>query len=102
MKIGNLFQFKKCFWLLFPSKEIAVAAEAIGVKVVTAAAAEAAYISKHLKCNVSYIEPKSIFCLLEKDGEFLKILSTNGELGWVVYPENEDLVKGCIKEVKVE
>ena len=58
----------------------------------------APYWSNRFKCNVSYISPNSIFCLLEKDGEFIKVLSTNGELGWIYLA---DLCKNNIEEVKV-
>jgi hypothetical protein len=81
MNVGKLCQFKKFYWLLFPSKDIASVAPHI------AAAVEqhhAAYYSKRFNCNISYIFPKSIFCFLEQDGKFCKILSTNGELGWLV------------------
>jgi hypothetical protein len=84
MNIGKLYQVKKYFWFLYPSKEIAVAATSTPTAYATgaAAAAEAACLSKHFKCNVSHIEPNIIFCLLEKDGKYYKVLTTNGELGW--------------------
>jgi len=106
MKIGKLFQFKKYFWLLYPSKDIAVA---VGAAIAAAdtdtaalgtaalplsgpattrtaladAADRAAYLSNRFKCNVSYIESNSVFCLLEKDEKYCKILSTNGEVSWI-------------------
>jgi len=86
MNIGKLYQVKKLCWMLFPSKEIAAttaaAATAAAAASVATATAIAAYYSEKYNCNVSYIEP-SIFCLLEKDGDFIKILSANGELGWI-------------------
>ena len=45
------------------------------------------------------ISPNSIFCFLEEDGKFLKVLSTNGELGWIIYPKDEAWNKGCIEEL---
>ena len=100
MNIGKLYQVKKYFWFLYPSKEIAVAT----VEGDSAAAVAldptvtAAYRSKHFKCNVSFIPQNSIFCLLEKDEKFIKVLSTNGELGWIYL---SDWYKDDIKEVKV-
>jgi hypothetical protein len=93
MNIGKLYQVKKFYWFLYPSKEIAVAAldphlvavvNAHGAAHPTHAFAKSfsAIYSERFNCNVSYIEP-SIFCLLEKDGDFIKILSTNGEVGWI-------------------
>ena len=76
--IGKLYQVKKYYWFLYPTKDIAACN----------------LLEQHA---VSDISPNSIFCLLEKDGNFLKVLSTSGELGWMVCPSNED--KGCIEEV---
>jgi hypothetical protein len=100
MKIGKLYQIKKEFWMLYPSKEIAAAADKpVALARRTAAAADrAAYLSNRFKCNVSYISPNSIFCLLEQDGKYIKVLSTNGELGWFYLA---DWRKEDIQEVKI-
>ena len=96
MNVGKLYQVKKYFWLLYPSKEIADAHvfASLDTTAALAASTTAASYSKKYNCNVSYISPNSIFCFLEQDGNFMKILSTNGELGWIIYPK-----KGCIEEV---
>jgi hypothetical protein len=78
MNIGKLYQAKELYWMLYPSKDIAAAAPAA-----VAASTTAAYYSKKYNCNVSYISPNSIFVFLEQDGYCCKILSTNGELGWI-------------------
>ena len=88
MNIGKLYQFKKLCWMLFPSKDIAdallfAAARTGGAQVAAADATTAAYYSNKYNCNVSYIEPNSIFVFLEQDGYCCKILTTNGELGWI-------------------
>ena len=109
MKIGKLYQVKKFYWFLYPSKERAAAAAADawwpgddhGIAALHGVvAAQAAQWSEHFKCNVTFVSENSIFCLLEEDGNFLKILSTNGELGWMIYRNNEERNKGCIEEVK--
>ena len=113
--IGKLYQVKKYYWLLYPSKDIADHAALFSVERTDDLGA-AAYFSKHYNCNVSYIKPNDIFCLLaedvpyipensiftlleKKDRKFLKILSPNGEMGWIGYQENKDWRKGCIEEV---
>jgi len=96
MNIGKLYENKKYFLLLCPSKDIAVAA-AYAFDDAPIHASD--YWSKRFNCNVSYIAPKGIFCLLKKDGKYCKVLTTNGELGWIKYPENKDWTKGCIEEV---
>jgi hypothetical protein len=81
MNIGKLYQVKKFYWFLYPSKDKAAAVTVAGLRVHAHPAAAASY-SKRFNCNISYIEP-SIFLLLEQDGEFIKILSANGEVGWI-------------------
>ena len=87
MNIGKLYQFKKLYWLLYPSKDIAATTPATTATATAAATATtnmAAYYSKCFNCNVSYISPKSIFVFLEKDEKVIKILTTNGEVGWII------------------
>jgi hypothetical protein len=110
MNIGKLFQFKKYFWMLYPSKDIVAAVEALLDDPETAlvrwnelgeisaayVASLSAYWSKRFNCNVSHIEPNSIFMLLEQDEKYCKILSTNGELGWIILT---DWRKNDIEEV---
>jgi hypothetical protein len=100
MNIGGLYEIKKWYWLLFPSKDIA--ADARMTAVATAVALAVSYAdswSRELNCNVSFIAQNSMFMLLEKEGIFCKILSTEGSIGWIIYPENEHWTKNCIEEV---
>ena len=109
MKIDGLYEIKKWFWLLFPSKDIAADAEErfdadthpFVLAEVVAAVSYADYWSNRFSCNISYISPNSIFCLLEQDGKYCKILTTSGSIGWIIYPENEHWTKNCIEEVKL-
>ena len=96
MNIGKLYQVKEFFWFLYPSKEIVSAATIAAVARLLDTGAP--YWSNRFKCNVSYISPNSVFCLLEKDGVFIKVLTTNGELGWI---KLVDLYSKDIEEVKV-
>ena len=108
MNVGKLYQIKQYFWLLYPSKEIAAPDEIGGLRLGGAtrdrkdAVDWSDYWSRKLNCNVTYIPENSIFFLLEEDGKFLKILSTNGEIGWIKYPTNEEWNKGSIEEVAQE
>ena len=107
MNIGGLYQIKKWFWLLYPTKDIAEAsspADCWGYPrlldaTTTTAAADARYWSKRFNCNVSFIPQNSMFMLLEQTDKVCKILTGNGECGWIIYPENEYWAKGCIEEV---
>ena len=99
MQIGKLYQIKNYFWLLYPSKDIA--ARSI-LHVARYGAGEIAALSKRFNCNVSCIDPSSIFFFIEEDlqedGKYLKVLTTNGELGWIRYPEDKEWAKS-IEEV---
>ena len=100
MKIGKLYQIKQYFWYLFPSKETFAAHRRPPPPARhDISAAIAAYWSERLKCNISYISENNIFCLLVQDGDYLKVLSSNGEIGWMFYPKNEAWTKGCFEEV---
>ena len=101
-KIGSLYEIKKFHWMLYPSKEIAATANAPDAHAHADADDYAVYWSKQLNCNVSYIEPNSIFCLLEQTDKVCKILSVEGSMGWIVFPKDEDWAKGCIEEVNIE
>ena len=87
MIVGQLFQFTKYIYMLYPTKEFLL--KAIAKRAVTEAverrdaALLAAYWSNELDCTISYVEPYSIFCLLEQDGEYIKILASEGILGWI-------------------
>ena len=88
-KTGKLYQIKKYYWMLFPTKETAS----------SSAVASTAYLSKQFNCNVTYISPNDIFCLLEQDGNFMKVLTINGEIGWMIYPKDLIFTNGYIEEV---
>jgi hypothetical protein len=105
MKIGSLYEIKKWYWLLFPAKDIAAVADARGLCGSTTATAAtpvgyADYWSSRFSCNISCIELNSIFMLLEQDGNYCKIFSTEGSIGWIIYPKDAEWAKGCIEEAK--
>jgi hypothetical protein len=85
MKIGKLYQANKYFWFLYPSKDSAAASDgpAHAARHASGADTIAAIYSKRCNCNVSYVFPNSIFCCLEQDEEYIKILTINGEAGWI-------------------
>jgi len=96
MNVGKLFQAKKDFLLLYPSKEVVSEAAYDSVlggaradmcSTAADATSDASWWSSYYKCNVSYLEPKSVFCLIEQDGELYKILTDDGILGWIYIPQ---------------
>jgi hypothetical protein len=96
MEVGKLYQIKNYHWMLYPSKDTAAVAFAAGGAL---AAVAAVYWSRELGCSVSYMSPKDMFMLLEKDGIFCKVLSTEGQVGWILL---SDWSKKYIEEVKAE
>jgi len=104
-KLGKMYQIKKHYWLLFPNKEaIATVASAYGVTSVAtspvsalaSSSAAAASWSKKYNCNVSYFSPNDLVVLLEVDGEYKKLLSSSGEMGWTWFIED---FNDCFEEV---
>ena len=85
MQIGKLYQVKKYYWLLYPTKDIAkmCLSSLQATHDPAIIENEGAYWSKRLNCNVSYIKPNDIFCLLKEEGNYLKMLTSNGEIGWI-------------------
>ena len=105
MEIGKLYKTNQLFWLLYPSRDIApeIHYDTHSTTFALEEAGTAVYFSdawsKWLNCNVSYINLNSMFVLLEKDREYSKILSTEGQVGWIILTGS---YKNDIEEVKVE
>jgi hypothetical protein len=121
MNIGSLYQVKKYFWLLFPTKETAAtdatsiaaafgttaaAASARGHVAVadaaasgTASACATANWSRHYKCEVTYFPLDSIVVFLEEDGELKRVLTADGKIGWTWFVESYN---ECFEEVKTK
>jgi hypothetical protein len=103
MNIGSLYQVKERFWLLFPTKAfistvIEDARQAVSVHAL-GAAYYAAWYSRKYNCNVSWFSPDSRVVCLEKDGDYKKVLTSEGLIGWICF------VKGyneSFEEVKSE
>ena len=93
MNIGSLYQVKKYFWLLFPTKEIisTVVEDARDVMSVHAlgAADYAAWYSRKYNCNVSWFPPESFVVCLEEDGDYKKVLTSEGLIGWTRFGEHK-------------
>lgn len=101
MNIGSLYQVSWGFWLLFPTKEFistviedtshAVSVHALG------AADYAVWYSRKYNCNVSWSSPDSFIVFLEEDGDYKKVLTSKGLIGWTWFDEEHN---ECFEEVK--
>ena len=109
MNIGSLYQVKKRFWLLFPTKEIVASADARGIAPIyhggrgsdsdKNAAWYAARYSRAYNCNVTWFPPESFIVFIEEDGKFKKVLTSKGLIGWTQV--NKAWLE-CFEEVKSE
>ena len=102
MNIGSLYQVKKYFWVLFPTKETISSSvtdddgyadpAARGPDAVTAAAAGtfAAWYSRKYNCNVTYFSHDTFVVFLEEDGKFKKFLTSEGLIGWTWLGERDN------------
>ena len=102
MNIGSLYLVKKWHWLLFASKETAVLLGAEGVDYGEGhgnVAFTASYWSKRYDCEVTYFSPDSIVVFLEEDGEYKKVITSDGKIGWICFVEDYN---DCFEEVKSE
>lgn len=110
MEVGKLYSVNRYFWL-YPSQDSSEEALAIAFPNKDGAIGSCMnetpenikrfveYLNKALNCNVSYVEPSSLFVLLEQDEEYCKILTTNGSIGWIICPDIEEYKDWRIKEV---
>lgn len=83
-KIGKLYQFKKYFWMLYPSNEIAVLEGygPIGETCNTAMVAVKVR-SANRRSTMSYITPNSVLVVLNQQKRCYKVLTIEGRVGWI-------------------
>jgi hypothetical protein len=89
MKIGNLYQIKMYHWLLYPTEAGAAdASEAtftsFGHSHTIKGCGAGRYWSDRLETNVLEVGPETVFVLLDKQGVYSKVLTTEGQLVWMV------------------
>ena len=93
MQIGELYKTKDYRWLLFSNLQDAQTYVADNIQAsfaTTNAGVSLAYLKKVLQNSVTVIEKNSIVVPLEEskcltyDKLFVKMLTTNGEVGWII------------------
>lgn len=76
MEVGDLYTAKCLYWVLYSSEdEIDITLSAV------TAHDSARYWSK--KCKASYIPPNSLFVFLEQKQKHCKVLTAEGNVGWI-------------------
>ena len=105
MNLGSLYLVKELYRVLFPTKEIAAAVNPT-VAMIDASTIEAfnidvnaSYWMEEFDCHVSYIIPNELVVFLDKDETFLKVLTSDGRIGWTWF--DEDYID-CFEEVETE
>lgn len=88
MKIGCLYKVITLYWLIFPSKEIAISHGQNGPYILMYddyAFYEAARFSSHYECDVSYLQPKTIVVFIEECADYKRIMTIDGKVGWIFF-----------------
>ena len=99
-KAGKLYLVEKHYWFLLSPEDILPMMAPIAAATATPEDAEVdvVHLREMFNCQVACIYPNSTFCLLEQSGDYLKVISSKGEVGWMIYPD-EPWTKYCIQEV---
>ncbi len=105
MKVGKLYQVTKYFWMVFPSKELIHKAihKAVHITSLTfpyevEVQITVQYYNNRLNWKVSYIPPADVFVLLQRGVECHKILTANGEIGWIWISKSDSFLVEEIKQ----
>ncbi len=98
--VGKLYEVKKYFWLLYPTKKAAAAGRASSAGDAGTAAAVVQYWSKQLNCRISYIPEKTFLHVSFQKEEFARIISPEG-CGWIYVP-TYDWINDSFEELTEE
>lgn len=103
MNIGSLYKVKNYNWLLFPSKEIATTLSTnptFDEETSTVNSAiidyEIAVLSTSYDYEATSVSPESLIVLLEEEGKFKKVMTVNGNFGWIWFTEG---FNSCFQEM---
>jgi hypothetical protein len=84
MNIGRLYRLNKKYWFIFRTKELA-AKECVSIPLDNN--------------NIQVFSENALAVLLEQDGVYKKILTSDGYIGWILL---RDKYNDCFEEVKSE
>ena len=92
MEVGKLYKTKKLHWLLYRSQD------AVNITLPCVDRYEVAFWTTH-NHTLPFIPPNSFFVLLEKKQNYCKVLSHEGNIGWIYLAE---WCKNDIEELVLE
>jgi len=103
LMVNSLYQIKLNFWYLFPSLgEGSVPYPCFGPSIKECTVV-LKFWEENLKYKISYLSPKTIFSPLEIDGKYIKIISTNGDIGWInAWDKTHKHAEKCFVELTKE
>ena len=82
-QVGKLYQNNKLHWLVSSSRENAHFSPDRVQSLRTVNSTILQYWNKRLGYDLSIFYPKTFFCVLEQERDILKVLTPEGELGWI-------------------
>ena len=86
MNTGSLYQVKNRFWLLFPTMKTAQIYS--NYRTSDQAKLVTRRYFKENNLNVTYFSPDSYIVFLEDIGNYKKVLTSEGLIGWTWFDEN--------------
>ena len=95
MEVGKLYKNKQYYWMLYRSEDDT------NIFRCTYTDLAVAQFWSTRRQNIPYIPPNSFFLLLEQKDKYCKVLSPEGDVGWI-HLADCDWCRNDIEEVKVE
>lgn len=92
LKTGHLYKINKFFWLLYPTKEVALAVEvamdssAAAVDSAFSAVMWSSHLSTKLSCNISFLNEGDSPLVVKVSGRQVKVINQEGLAGWINFP----------------
>ena len=82
LRSEKFYNIKKYYWILYPSKEVAgrVRSPYRDYPPDT----DVNFWSRHLKVKIIFLSPGTIFTPLEVGYKYVQVISTNGDIGWII------------------
>lgn len=102
LEVGKLYSVERCYWVMFPTKELAQKANryVVAYNDEKHTKHHAAFWAKRLKCEVSFFGKDDSFVVVEKTRTYYKILTSTGKVGWMSYRRKNLWSSGCFAEAR--
>lgn len=96
-KTGKLYEVKRLYWLLYPTKETAEQTACAWCDETTADEV-AGFWGCSLSCRVSYIRTETYVSVVSQEGSLVHIISPEG-CGWIYAPAKYAWINECFEEL---